>query len=168
VQSWSYEDCTTKIAKLCSPWIKSWFWVFFGWVNYGPNIFRSLVCRASISYAPAMPGRPKNSVPSLLKNSGSLSNVLIFFSSHSDRNYIQSWCNMRKRSSQNISRDTPKTPSPENLPCKKVRHLPSPPQTRLLRRKGTPTCCNFGKDRQLLYPEYFFVITARSGKAIQP
>jgi hypothetical protein len=63
---------------------------------------------------------------------------------------------MRKRQERTISRQTPKTPSPDILAPKKVRRLPSPPHTRVLRRKGTPTCCNFGKDHQALYPEYFF------------
>jgi hypothetical protein len=62
---------------------------------------------------------------------------------------------MKKRKAV-VHRETPKTPSPEKLPSKKVRILPSPPTTRILRRKGTPTCSNFGLNRNLLYPEYFF------------
>ncbi len=63
---------------------------------------------------------------------------------------------MRKFKLGTISRETPATPSPEKLPSMKLRLLSSPPQTRILRRKVTPTCCNFGKHRKALYPEYFF------------
>jgi hypothetical protein len=63
---------------------------------------------------------------------------------------------MRKRQARTPSRQTPETPSPEILASKKVCRLPSPPHTRVLQRKVTPTCCNFGKDLQALYPEYFF------------
>lgn len=66
---------------------------------------------------------------------------------------------MRKRKASTtsmLSRETPDTPSPEKVPSRKVRILPSPPTTRMLRRKGTPTCSNYGSNRQLLYPEYFF------------
>ena len=58
-------------SKVMPPMDQKLLLFFFGWINYGPNIFRSLVCRASMSYAPAMPGCPKNLVLSLLNNSGS-------------------------------------------------------------------------------------------------
>jgi hypothetical protein len=38
---------------------------------------------------------------------------------------------------------------------KKSRLVPSPPATLLLRRKGTPSCFDFGMHQKLLYPEFF-------------
>ncbi len=61
-----------------------------------------------------------------------------------------------KGRASSIKRETPATPSPEKLPGKKQRLLPSPPTVRNLRRKGTPSCCTFGCHRNVLYPGYFF------------
>jgi hypothetical protein len=67
---------------------------------------------------------------------------------------------MRKRKNcmpSGITKTTPLTPSPEKLPSsRRTRLLPSPPTTRILRRKGTPTCCTFGRNRSSLYPGFFF------------
>jgi hypothetical protein len=63
---------------------------------------------------------------------------------------------MTKRKRSALSRDTPKSPSPKRVPVRQKKRLPSPPMTRILRRKGTPTCCTFGRNRKAIYPNYFF------------
>jgi hypothetical protein len=55
-----------------------------------------------------------------------------------------------------LIREMPETPIPEKVLSKKVRCLPSPPTSRMLRRKGTPTCSHVGLNSHLLYPDYFF------------
>lgn len=62
----------------------------------------------------------------------------------------------KRKPSSGIRIETIATPSPERVPSKKLRLLPSPPMTRMLRRKGSPTCSIFGLNRGLLYPDYFF------------
>jgi hypothetical protein len=71
-----------------------------------------------------------------------------------------------KGHASSIKREMPATPSPEKLPRKRQQLLPSPPTTRNLRRKGTPTWCTFGPHRGALYPGIFYVMIAASGISI--
>jgi len=144
-------------GKVMLPLDQQFLGGFSGRLYDGPILFRYLVCIASTSYVfRCFLSRPTLSAPLFLI----LIIIFYFYCTHKKLLLAKqtisllslltilscTWA-MRKCKAHTISRETPETPSPEKIPSKKVCHLPW---------KDMPTCCNFGKDHQALYPQYFF------------